>query len=176
VTTEITTPATLCPSYTLTVYEVNPNAIIGDQTQLAQTEFTLRADQVGRQVDRTVSATLEGDQRDGDGEAELKVKLDDACANPIITPDSVVREGIQVKETIQPIPGTDSDEPPTDPDGDDEFEDINGDEKFTFIDVVTYLFSIDSADNYSSAQTEGLDFDESGKIGFLDVVELLFDL
>jgi hypothetical protein len=177
VTTEITTPATLCPTYSLTVSEVNPNAIIGSSTQLARQEFTLRVDQVGQPVDRTISATIESDQLDGDGEAELEVKLDDVCANPIITPDSATREGIQVTDPMpQPVPGTNGDGPPTDPDGDDEYEDVNGDGQFNFVDAISFVFSLENADSYSEEQREGLDFDSSGEVDFVDVIELVFEL
>jgi hypothetical protein len=175
VTTTITTSATLCPSYTLTVYEVDPNAIVGSQTQLAQTEFTLRVDQVGERVDRTVSATIESDQRDGDGEAELKVGLDDACANPIITPDSAIREGIQVTEKIETVPGVGSDGPPSDPDDDGQYEDVNGDGTSDLNDAFDLAFGpLQQADDLSDAQVAALDFDGDGELTLNDAFALAF--
>jgi PKD repeat protein len=64
---------------------------------------------------------------------------------------------------------------PTDPDGDGLFEDLDGDGDFDFVDVIEFVFAIDSLDNLSQEQIEALDFDGSGSVDFVDVIDLVFD-
>jgi hypothetical protein len=75
-----------------------------------------------------------------------------------------------------PVPGTGATALPTDPDGDGQFEDVDGDGTFRFLDVVALLFADYEAINADPDTRQALNFDETGNVGFLDVVELLFQL
>jgi hypothetical protein len=72
------------------------------------------------------------------------------------------------------VPGVDG-APPTDPDGDGAYEDVDGDGDSTLHDVVDLLFADHDAVN-ADPERAALDFDDSGRVGFGDVVRLLFEV
>jgi PKD repeat protein len=76
------------------------------------------------------------------------------------------------------VPGGTTDRPPTDVDGDGTFEDLDGDGQFTFVDVIEFVFAIDTlvGTDLSQAQTAALDHSDDGAVGFTDVVDLVFQL
>jgi hypothetical protein len=76
------------------------------------------------------------------------------------------------------LPGGSVDRPPTDVDGDGVADDMNGDGVFQFVDVVEFVFALQSADygSLSSGQVALLDHDEDGDVDFVDVVDLVFQL
>jgi hypothetical protein len=75
------------------------------------------------------------------------------------------------------LPGGSSDSGvPTDPDDDGLFEDLDGDGDFDFVDVIEFVFAIDSLDNLPQEQIEALDFDGSGSVDFVDVIDLVFQI
>jgi len=76
------------------------------------------------------------------------------------------------------IPGVSADGPPTDTDGDRRLEDLTGDGTFTFIDVVGFLFALDTLRDapLTAEQVAALDHSGDDRLGFLDVVDLLFEL
>jgi PKD repeat protein len=75
-----------------------------------------------------------------------------------------------------PLPNSGGSAPPKDPDNDGLYEDIDGDGNFNFVDVISLVFSLQSIDNLSQAQTAAIDFDGSGTVNFVDVIELVFAL
>jgi hypothetical protein len=76
------------------------------------------------------------------------------------------------------IPGGAGGDPPIDTDGDGKYEDTNGDGTFNFVDVINFVFAIQSVD-YSTLpadQVAAVDFDGNGRVNFVDVIELVFEL
>lgn len=72
------------------------------------------------------------------------------------------------------VSGFGSTAPPTDPDDDGLFEDVNGDGKTTVIDPIT-LVSV-RTEALTAAQIAALDFNNNGKIGYIDAVTLAVEL
>jgi hypothetical protein len=77
------------------------------------------------------------------------------------------------------IPGGSSGRPPTDTDGDGRFDDMDGNGRFDFVDVIEFVFAIQTGDftGLSQQELDSLNHEDGDDvINFVDVIDLVFQL
>jgi hypothetical protein len=128
----------------------------GDGTVDATGEFVSHV--YARPGDYEATATLVDDRGRTDA-ATVTVNVSEGglLGGP---PDDPLRGGVDV---------------PTDPDGDDRFEDVDGDGDFDVFDLLVFLDALDDSPVLSD-HPGAFDFDDSGSVTFLDVLQLLAEL
>jgi PKD repeat protein len=175
------TPPSVTASVTNATVEINQTvtfeATASDPDGTVQTiEWDFDSDGVVDANGSTVSTSFQSA-----GEYDVNVTVTDDAG--LTATDTVSLTVTATVETSNPfgsdgLPGGSSDQPPTDVDGDGQYEDLNGDDRFTFVDIIEFIFALQSVD-YSTlpqAQIDAVDFNGDGTVNFVDVVELVFEL
>jgi outer membrane protein assembly factor BamB len=175
------TPPSVTASVTNATVEINQTvtfeATASDPDGTVQTiEWDFDSDGVVDANGSTVSTSFQSA-----GEYDVNVTVTDDAG--LTATDTVSLTVTATVETSNPfgsdgLPGGASDQPPTDVDGDGQYEDLNGDDRFTFVDIIEFIFALQSVD-YSTlpqAQIDAVDFNGDGTVNFVDVVELVFEL
>jgi PKD repeat protein len=103
-----------------------------------------------------------------------------AYGSPLMINGSRVTEDASITVEEPPlsdgVPGIPGSDPPIDPLPGPGWEDVNGDGRANFQDVIDLLLALESIQDASltDAERDALDFDASGSVDFLDVIELVF--